>query len=746
MTNRDKNDREPKSSPARKRRIAARDNHALRFETLEDRRLLASVTVTNASDVTNADTSSITALIADNGGDGISLREAVEASNNTVGSDTISFDALLAAQTITLGGTDIEITESVTIDATSLTSHVTLNGNLQSRIFDITAATGDFTLTGLTLTGGRTATAAYSDSSQAGGAIRSLSSGNLTLDQTTVSGNGTAGNNSRGGGIYARGNISLTSSTVSGNSTAGNSADGGGIFTFGDATLTLSNIIGNSTVGGDGGGVAVSGGDVILNQSTVSENSTAVDVFGAGRGGGVSAPFGAVVLNQSTVSGNTTTGFLSRGGGINGGEVTLIQSTVSGNSTAGTAANGGGIAARNELTIIQSTVTDNHALNSGASGGGLRLFELSDRGIVISGSIVAGNTAGEGMANLDPTVNASTINYSIVGMDIAPITSTSSNNFQTDNPRLAPLANNGGPTQTHALLESSPAINAGRNELAVDLEGVPLATDQRSNGFARIQMGTVDVGAIESNFDAAIPPTVVSATINEGGVLTRPDLLNTLTVVFDQNVVVPAQALTLLQPAGSRLPVDLTGVGFSYDGVTSTAVWDFTALDPLKAGFYSYQLDAELIVSGNVSLDGDGDGIRGDDFQDQIYVAIPGDANLDGRVDVLNDAFTLVRNLNSTTNISWADGDFNRDGQVDILGDAFILIANLNRNVDFVSDVVITNNGDIVNGDTSSVFALIADNGGDGISLREAIAASDNTIGLGTITFNESVFNGGSTA
>jgi hypothetical protein len=63
-------------------------------------------------------------------------------------------------------------------------------------------------------------------------------------------------------------------------------------------------------------------------------------------------------------------------------------------------------------------------------------------------------------------------------------------------PMLGPLANNGGPTQTMALLPGSPAINAGNNLLAVDAQGNPLTTDQR--GFLRVADGTVDIGAVEA--------------------------------------------------------------------------------------------------------------------------------------------------------------------------------------------------------------------------------------------------------
>ena len=124
----------------------------LRFEPLEDRRLLAGVTVGNFLDVVNGSTTSITSLIAGDGGDGISLREAILAANATAGADEITFDAGLSGATITLGGTQLAITEALVIDARPLAANVTIDANELSRIFNITATTGDFTLGGLTLT------------------------------------------------------------------------------------------------------------------------------------------------------------------------------------------------------------------------------------------------------------------------------------------------------------------------------------------------------------------------------------------------------------------------------------------------------------------------------------------------------------------------------------------------------------------------------------------------------------------
>ena len=65
----------PTPSRNRKRPVAAAQGSALNFDRLENRNLLAAVTVSTANDLTNGNTNSIAALIANNGGDGISLRE-----------------------------------------------------------------------------------------------------------------------------------------------------------------------------------------------------------------------------------------------------------------------------------------------------------------------------------------------------------------------------------------------------------------------------------------------------------------------------------------------------------------------------------------------------------------------------------------------------------------------------------------------------------------------------------------------
>ena len=347
-----KTNRKPKSSRGRNRRLPRAQANKLNFETLEPKHLLAAITVSNATEVLSptANTSSIANLIANDGGDGISLREAITATNNQTGADTITFDRSVFTggnnNVIRLTQSEFVINDSVSIDGTSV-GGVVITGDVQNddvtlpgtditdvsasfgntagaaddllddntRVLNFSAITGNLTLTNLTITGGRT-----TGDFEEGGGIRSNSSGTLTLNHSTVSGNSTTGSDAYGGGIRTdSGNVFLTHSTISGNSSTGIRAEGGGIRT-------------NS-------------GGVSLTNSTVSENSSSND------GGGIRTNSGDVFLTDSTVSGNSITGSYAYGGGISteSGNVSLTNSTVSGNSSD---AVGGGIYAGSESVIF----------------------------------------------------------------------------------------------------------------------------------------------------------------------------------------------------------------------------------------------------------------------------------------------------------------------------------------------------------------------------------------------------------
>ena len=407
----------------------------------------------------------------------LSLREAIDLANGGVGADTITFASALSGATISLNGTELVISDELVIDARLLATNVTIDAHHLSRIFDITATTGDITFGGLTLTGGST--------DGGGGAIISFTSGNLTLVQSTVSGNRTTGFGAYGGAVRAYGTVTITQSTVSGNSTTGDEADGGGI--------SLGSI------------------------------------------------FHGVNLIQSTVSGNSTAGNNAVGGGVHSrGPVTLTQSTVSGNSTAGDNADGGGIWVLDDVTLIQSTVTDNHVLHSSSMGGGVYQGNLGNNfPFTIFGSIVAGNTAPAGGPDVVPDPQSTlNVNYSLIGVaDLLTLAGNVGNRTGSTNnpldPQLGPLANNGGPTKTHALLPISPAIDAGDSTFdPADPDGDPmtddaLSYDQRGEPFIRVFDGDgvgdarIDMGAFELiNSDAL---SALFGDYNRNGVVDAAD-------------------------------------------------------------------------------------------------------------------------------------------------------------------------------------------------------------------------------
>ncbi|MCC5829936.1 MAG: PKD domain-containing protein [Phycisphaeraceae bacterium] len=172
---------------------------------------------------------------------------------------------------------------------------------------------------------------------------------------------------------------------------------------------------------------------------------------------------------------------------------------------------------------------------------------------------------------------------------------------------------------------------------------------------------------------------VVTGVLRDDGQVT-PATLESLRFTFNVDVpTITADALSLIdQTTGS--PVDLSsGVVFSYDPVSFEATWDLAALG-LGAGFYTAELDADLIVSATgYNLDGNGDGAPGGNFLlEDVLVALPGDANLDGVVDDSDLAIVQANLLMSGA--GFTDGDFTGDGRVG-LRDAFLLLEHHGQSV-----------------------------------------------------------------
>ena len=292
-----------------------------------------------------------------------------------------------------------------------------------------------------------------------GGLVNSF--GILTLTNTRVSDNSAP----FGGGVVNAGDgtLTLADTVISGN--VAQTAFGGGIFNDSPKVLTLTNtLISGNVAQGDGGGIWNELGAVELTNSTVSGNVTQ-----AGDGGGMWNTGHIVRLSGSTVSGNAAA---ADGGGIwNRGTLTLTNSTVSGNNAA---ARGGGVfnGMGGVLTVLNATISANIA---GSEGGG-----IAQRGATatLQSAIVAGNAATDCdglVVSLDNNLDGDNTCKLIAVNDVPGAV-----------PLLGVLANNGGSTETHALLTGSPAIDAGSPI------GAP-TTDQR--GFPRV--GVPDIGAYE---------------------------------------------------------------------------------------------------------------------------------------------------------------------------------------------------------------------------------------------------------
>jgi len=339
------------------------------------------------------------------------------------------------------------------------------------------------------------------------GGVLAVSNGSVIAHNRTTS-------SGFGGGIQNGGTLTVTDSTVRDNYASNN---GGGIYNDGIATIANAMILSNtmSFVGLGGGGIFNdTGGVMTIDSSTIAYNVTDATPVCAAQGGGIRNG-GTLTITNSTISDNSAD---ESGGGmyIAGGAATLTGITISGNNAgSGSSADkhGGGmvVVGGSTLTITNSTISGNSAADDGAgiyvNTATVYLFNVtisdnsaaSEAGgidnygtVYFKNTIIAGNTANVS----DPDCRnlygwpLTSQGYNLV-QTISPgcnISGDTATNITGEYPLLGPLADNGGDTETHALLSGSPAIDAGT---CVDAP----ATDQR--GVARPQDMNCDIGAYE---------------------------------------------------------------------------------------------------------------------------------------------------------------------------------------------------------------------------------------------------------
>jgi hypothetical protein len=476
------------------------------------------------------------------------LRDAI-----AVAADGATVDlTALSGCTITLADGEIAIAvDSLTLQGPADAS-LTLSGNGASRVFHHTGH-GLLTLDHLAIANGNDTTAydhgKYIVYYGTGGAVRS--EGSVTLTESTLTGSSVCYpvgddqyNAGYGGGVFAKGDVSVIRSTVSGNVACGTilpsplglvsyyGGAGGGIFASGNLYVSYSTISGNQAYAKGGGGL-YGEGDITIVHSTITGNGAFQ------KGGGVSirqgeAPLGdrlvRLTVRASTISGN---GAMDGGGlaSMYGSPVDVSDSTIAFNTASrepfeGWPGGGGGVCANSySLRLANSIVADNIAHNGGSD---ISLFNLAgptpaitgDHNIVMSAS---------------PAPPADTI---------------------TADPGLLPLADNGGPTPTHALASNSVAIDAGRPSPG-------LFADQRGVGFPRTIGAAADIGAFESGTpppplsdcsEAAVRAAIAGAP--DGSIVDLSPLSHCTITLADGAFTSNVDNLAIIGPADRTLTFD----------------------------------------------------------------------------------------------------------------------------------------------------------------------------------------------
>lgn len=342
----------------------------------------------------------------------------------------------------------------------------------------------------------------------------------------------------------------------------------GGNVALDDLTLT------GASVAAEGGAAEVSGSAALtLVRDTLRNND--VEVGGIHDGGAIAdSSSGQLLIESSTLSGNT---------GYNGGAIytsaptTIVNSTLTGNHAGTLSSNGdaGAIDAPGKfvLKLVNDTIAGNECFNGGGCGGVWGTVTAAD-------TIIAGNTANTG------TITNCVGTFTVTGPDIEDGTECgfTTGGSKQANPKLGPLADNGGPTDTMLPAAGSPAIDSGTNATCA-------THDQRGGARPAPGGGPCDIGAIEVN---SLADVAITGTVSPTSVLSGGGVVYTLEVTDlgpDPALGVSVQNLL---PAGATLAGAITSAG-SRSGTTTL----LCTLGTLQSG-----ASATINVSANLSAPG----------------------------------------------------------------------------------------------------------------------------------------------
>ncbi|MGE5377080.1 MAG: choice-of-anchor Q domain-containing protein, partial [Bacteroidota bacterium] len=390
----------------------------------------------------------------------------------------------------------------------------------------------------------------------------------LTLDHITIMN----GYSPDGAGIFFGGNgtLNLIHSKILNNESTGADICAGGIYNNSLATINITdstiegNICSDLTATGDGGGIYKGGGGVLNITNSTFANNSAPHMGGGLRIDMPNATPGTpnVTITNSTFANNTAG---ARGGGIQvkAGEVAIFYSTFSGNTAnSATTSTGGAIQADGDaITGIAGTVKIYESIlaNSFTNGGvGKDCDQIAPGSVVFTNSLVENNNDCTGTIKTNK------------------------------DPNLAPLADNGGPTQTMALIGGSPAIDGSTATCTP-------ANDQR--GVLRPQGGKCDLGSYEAVPDT-IAPTVadVSSSVPNGTYAVGAVI--PITVTFSEPVVVTGTPRLTLKTGSVNEVVD-----YSSGNGTSTLIFSYTVQTGDSSSDLDYVSSSSLALNGGTIKD-----------------------------------------------------------------------------------------------------------------------------------------------
>jgi hypothetical protein len=314
-----------------------------------------------------------------------------------------------------------------------------------------------------------------------GGGIDLTNSGSLTITNTVIKENEVLASDAYGAGLSVAGWMSATGLTVEDNQILSSQTNGGGLYNTGTALISQSSFLSNQS-GNNGGGIHHSYGELVLTDSVVRGNTAASD------GGGLFID-DAATLERVEISQNQA----SIGGGIkaqvdSGDMLDLLNVTISGNS--GTSGSGIFTTSSGTTNMVHVTLYGN-IVTSGTFAGGIVAY--NDVNIV--NTVIAGNDNDQCQSG-----SLNSVGYNLSSDSSCGFTSTG--DWQSLNPQLGPLAENGGYGLTHEPLPGSALIDHARptDVYPQDQRGYPRPVDGDQNSSV-----LPDIGAVELQLKMFLP-------------------------------------------------------------------------------------------------------------------------------------------------------------------------------------------------------------------------------------------------